>query len=141
MSALEELQLQIDELARQLEELFTRESGTGWIDYSATSTIVGWSSFTEKYLSYKKVGKFAFVTFSLFGTSDSINITFTLPYSLVGSPRINAMIRAMDNSVAGIGLAELSSGSTVTCYWSTSLSAWTASGTKRVAGQFFYVVA
>jgi hypothetical protein len=25
-----------------------------WTDYSATSTIVGWSSFTEKFIYYKK---------------------------------------------------------------------------------------
>lgn len=55
------------------------EVGGTWIDYSATSTIVGWASFTVKQIFYKQIGKVVHVAVDLEGTSNASGITFTLP--------------------------------------------------------------
>lgn len=112
---------------------------TAWTDYSATSTIVGWSSYTTKSIYYKDIGKTRFVTFMLYGTSNSTSASFTLPSASSNTVGTNVGIRVIDNSVEGavgiIGL--LANSSTVTCYKSL-LAAWTSSGDKLVSGQFFY---
>lgn len=112
---------------------------TAWTDYSATSTIVGWSSYTTKSIYYKDIGKTRFVTFNLFGTSNSTSISFTLPSASSNTVDIVFACRAYDNGVEGAtGLASIAANaSTVNCYRS-ALSAWTASGTKIVSGQFTY---
>lgn len=53
---------------------------TTWIDYSNTSTIVGFSSFTAKHIWYKVIDGYMFVDFWLFGTSNSTEMTFTVPF-------------------------------------------------------------
>ncbi len=111
-----------------------------WPDYSATSTITGWSSFTYKEILYKKIGKLVFVSFNLNGTSDSISVTFTLPYSKNTLPTvINFMIRLADNGVvlATPGYGTLVT-NTVTCYKDLASTIWTNSGNKIVIGQFCY---
>ena len=112
---------------------------TAWTDYSATSTIVGWSSFITKHIYYKDVGKTRFVTFNLFGTSNSTSISFTLPSASSNTVDIVFACRVHDNGVEGAtGLASIAANaSTVNCYRS-ALAAWTASGTKIVSGQFTY---
>ena len=112
---------------------------TAWTDYSATSTIVGWSSYTTKLIYYKDIGKTRFVTYVLAGTSNSTSTTFTVPSASSNTVDTVFASRAMDNSVEGAtGLgALLPNSSTVNCYRS-ALAAWTASGTKVVAGQFTY---
>ncbi|OQY86221.1 MAG: hypothetical protein B6D42_01750 [Anaerolineae bacterium UTCFX5] len=112
---------------------------TAWTDYSATSTIVGWSSYTTKQIYYKDIGKTRFVTFTLYGTSNSTSVSFTLPSASSNTVATNNGIRVIDNGAEGaIGLMGLlANSSTVTCYKSL-LAAWTNSGVKLVSGQFFY---
>ena len=118
---------------------------TDWIDYSATSTIVGWSSFTTKIIRYRVIGKQIFVQFQLDGTSNSTSLTFTLPSNIL-TPMYNNCY-AVDNGVANVGMCINFSGGTnvITGYrfnTATSLtSTWTASGTKTYKGQFFYEIA
>lgn len=113
-----------------------------WTNYSATSTVVGWSSYTDKYIYYQKLGTLVFVQFRIFGTSDATGVTFTLPYSAGNYPRCSTPIRIYDNGVAAIGLLEMvEAGNVVTCYPTMGGGTWTASGTKRVAGQFWFEVA
>ena len=54
---------------------------TSWIDISATSTIVGWSSFTARFIFYKIIDGYCFIDFSLEGTSNSTTTTFTMPFN------------------------------------------------------------
>lgn len=116
-----------------------------WTDYSGISTIVGWSTFTSKFLDYKKVGNLVFVEFDLRGTSNSTAVTFTLPYaSGMGTGRFAyGVIRVRDNSgTITVGDFFLPSGtSTVTCRPAPGGGGWTASGTKEVLGQFWYEAA
>jgi len=116
---------------------------TGWTDYSASSTIVGWSSFTTKKIYYKKIGKLCFVMFLLSGTSDSTSVSFTVPFTNNSDIDVRGALGVTyDNGAfAGTGIFRMYSGvSTVACFQEAA-TGWTASGTKMVAGQFFYQTA
>jgi hypothetical protein len=120
---------------------FTQDIFTvAYTDYSATSTIVGWSSFSTKKLYYKKVGKLVWVFFYLDGTSDSTALTFTLPFTSSNDVPMRVIVQAIDNGGAfTVGIAELpNNSSTVTCYKNITETAWTNANEKYVAGQFFY---
>lgn len=127
-------------------------AGTGsnwaWTDYSATSTIVGWSSTTTKQFRYKQHGKTVYFAIVVAGTSNSGSISFTLPVPAhsgiafwegqvalaqdsgaitTGDPRwaietgVNASLLSVFGSMAGGG--------------------WTPSGTKVVRLTGFYEAA
>jgi hypothetical protein len=113
---------------------------TAWTDYSASSTVTGWSSFTSKFIYYKKIGKLVFVQFRITGTSDSTATSFTLPNSVGNYTRPSAIIRAADNGAyTAAGLAEMpENGNIVFCYPLAAGGNWTASGNKNIMGQLFY---
>lgn len=113
-----------------------------YTDYSATSTIVGWSSFTNKFIFYKKIGKLVFVEFYLSGTSNSITTTFTLPYNKAAGMQVYLPVLVQDNGTNQMGAITLpASGSTITCYSNVGFAGWTASGAKAVRGQMIYASA
>lgn len=116
-------------------------SESAWTDYSATSTIVGWSSFTTKQIYYKTVGKTVFWTAVLAGTSNSTSVSFTLPTASSNNVQVNFCVRTTDNGVptSGGGLAnQLANSATVTCYKDMAATIWTGSGTKNLLGSGFY---
>lgn len=119
---------------------------SNWISYGATSTIVGWSSFTTKIINYVKIGNIVFVNFTLSGVSNSTSITFSLPTSLanpLGITIFSASVSVINNGLtsAAPGMIMLSNGSyTPMVSRDATGLAWTASGTKTVRGQFFYQV-
>lgn len=113
-----------------------------WTDYSATSTIVGWSSFTTKILYYKKVGKLVFVSFSFIGTSNSTAASFSLPYSAASPTGITIPVNADDNGAQITkAVGYLGDASTLSFYVDGGGTGWTNSGSKQVRGQFFYQAA
>ena len=123
------------------------DSGTGtqafvdWTDYSAISTIVGWSSFGTKELSYKRVGNTVFVAFNMDGTSNSVAVTFTLPYTSSNTVTLRGSLGyTNDNAVyLSTGTWNLPKNSNiVTCYPAGASGSWTASGSKVTQAQFFY---
>lgn len=121
------------------DESGTLLTGGAWTDYSATSTIVGWSSFTAKQIYYKDIGKTRFVYFKFDGTSNSTTTSFTLPSASSNTADCGGPARTDDNGVTGLGHYVLPANSaTVTAYYGVTASAWTASGTKRLIGQFTY---
>jgi hypothetical protein len=111
-----------------------------WQDYSVTSTIVGWSSISNKYIYYKKIGKIVFILYQIAGTSNAINASFTVPYN--NTPKSLDVVNgyAGDNGGAAVvGLVELpANSSAVGCYANANGGSFTASGTKTVLGQFWY---
>jgi hypothetical protein len=117
---------------------------TAWTDYSGTSTVVGWSAFTTKKIFYKKIGKLVWVAFQLEGTSDATTATFTVPVARSNDSFTLTFPMGgdiQDNSVAVTTNAFgsiASAGSTVSTGPSAAGGGWTNSGTKRIAGQFFY---
>ena len=114
---------------------------TDWVDYSATSTIVGWSSRSTSVLRYRIIGKQIFVQFNLIGTSNSTSITFTLPFNCIQQTSIFAI--AVDNgATTGAGLTQTTLNSNVVnCYSNAFGATWTSSGSKIIRGQFFYETA
>jgi hypothetical protein len=113
---------------------------TSWVDYSASSTIVGWSSFTTRQIFYKIVDNMMFVNFFLEGTSNATTANFTLPNNVaLSSIMLGAFI--INNggiSTNQVGRIDCASGSaTINVFRDNTGTAFTASGTKRVQGQFF----
>lgn len=115
-----------------------------WTDYSATSTITGWSSFTTKLIFYKKVGKLVYVEFNLAGTSDSTSTSFTLPYTKVNSGSYAlSPVSARDNgnnlTTPAMAFVNTNS-STANIYkdWSMAGTAWTASNEKVCWGSIIF---
>lgn len=117
-----------------------------WTDYSATSTIVGWTTFTTKKIYYKRVGKLVVGYVSILGTSNATTTTFTLPPipATVDNSFLQVVPITQDNTVSvGPGLlqcAGISSG-VITLFKNNSLaSTWTNSGTKQVVATFWYEI-
>lgn len=113
---------------------------TDWIDYSSTSTVVGWSSFTTKIIRYRVIGKQVFVSVVLEGTSNSTSSTFTLPFQSKNIGSLN-MAYSTNNGVNVIGTFDASANSSTCVLYQNLLTSWTASGSKRIYGQFFYEIA
>jgi hypothetical protein len=140
---LEDYERRFRALEKQLDNQSLHEylHQTALTDYSATSTITGWSAFTIRTIWYIRIGKMVFVNFVLTGTSNSTAVTFTLPFDHLGSGgSVRQVISIRDNTGSyTTGLALLTSGTnTVTCYSTPGTGAWTASGTKEVRGQLWY---
>ena len=106
-------------------------------DYSAISTIVGWSSFTTKEIFYKRVGGLVFVWFYIYGTSDSTSVTFTLPVATqLGNPWYSCI--SQDNGGSLVSAIFSMTGSTVSVSKDANGGSWTNSGVKRCSGFFCY---
>lgn len=119
-------------------------SETDWTDYSGTSTIVGWSSFTVQDISYKKIGKTVFVRFRLEGTSNATTASFTVPVNPVAGNNYRGCAYTVDNgtptSTGGVFVL-LESVTRVDIYKDMASTAWTNSGDKTAEGQFWYEAA
>ncbi len=112
-----------------------------WVDYSATSTIVGWSALTTKLIYYVLIGKVCYVTFYLSGTSNATTATFTLPVTSAGSETLAGGIYIVNNGADSVngGFADIAAAtSTVSVYRNNQLLAFTNSGSKLVLGQLFF---
>jgi hypothetical protein len=115
---------------------------TDWIDYSSTSTVVGWSVLTTKKIRYRVIGKQIFVVVQLVGTSNSTTTTFTLPFTRGSNIYTLNYAWAINGGAFVNGAIELtSSSSTVVCSYTGGQTSWTASGSKQIYGQFFYEIA
>ncbi|MFA5084091.1 MAG: hypothetical protein WC475_01735 [Candidatus Paceibacterota bacterium] len=115
-----------------------------WTDYSATSAIVGWSSFTAKAIYVKKIGKTVFVAYDIRGVSNSAATTFTVPYTISNNITPWAFGYAYDNggATAGVGLIEISkNGAVITLGKNEVGASFTDSGNKNIIGQFWYEAA
>jgi hypothetical protein len=118
-----------------------------WYNYFDSSTVVGWSSFTTNRhaIMVKKVGKLVFVNYYIQGTSNSTTTTFTVPYTsaMVGTSfaYMERIGLTYDNTTyMDPGSLELVGNTTLVYLWmgNPATTPWTASGSKIVAGQFWY---
>jgi len=110
-----------------------------WADYFATSTVVGWASFTKQNIFVKKIGKMVYVAYHLEGTSNSATTTFTLPWA--STQALDWMARCIDNggtSVPGYGSI---AGAVVSQAKDLTGNAMTNSGQKTISAMFFYPIA
>ena len=130
----------INDLQLEVEAVET-ELLDGMVDYSAISTITGWSSFTTKKIYYKKIGKMVFVSFDLRGTSNSTVSNFTLPFISVNNGlKVTSVCQIMDNGTLAFGMQEIQPNtSNVGIFPSASGGNWVASGDKYCIGQLWFV--
>lgn len=112
---------------------------TGWVDYSATSTIVGWSSFTTKIIRYRIIGKQLFFSARLDGTSNSTSLTFTLPNNNINVTQ-TFFVYAANNGINVNSQAYVTAASNVVNALN-GYTTWTASGTKTAILQGFLEIA
>jgi hypothetical protein len=111
----------------------------GWTDYFASSSITGWTTPSGN-IRYIKIGKTVFVQFVLTGTSNSVSVSFTLPYQNNGGNEIDTWALAYDNGAIQTlpSRINMDNGSaTVTTTKAYGVD-WTGSGTKTSKGQFWY---
>lgn len=132
----------IEQLAAALKSL-DMVTAIPWVDFSGESTIDGWSSYTGNLIEYKKnVDGLVVVNFRIYGTSDAVTTSFTLPYAEGSASAFIATCLCENDGTRAIGFLSMS-GSTVTFTKdATSASnSWTASGDKEIYGQFVYEAA
>lgn len=114
----------------------------GWADYSATSTIVGWTSISSKAIYTKKIGKIVFVAFEITGTSNANSVTFTIPYtnnSVLISQGASGQCSDNSSNLTTPALIYLPANSAiVNMFKDFSGATWTTSGTKSVYGTFWF---
>lgn len=110
-----------------------------WIDYSSTSTVVGWSSTSVLKILYKTIGRLAFVKFNITGTSDSTYASFSVPFvpemASAGGLESLGLISGINNGSPGI--TDVIWGNNVINFVNgimAAYSSWTASGTKTISG-------
>ena len=111
-----------------------------WTDYSGTSTIVGWTSYTQKIIEYKKIGKLVFVNFWLAGESDNVATTFTVPFNEGHSQNPVNTCLTEDDGTRAIGFVTVNT-ALAAIYPTAATGAWTNTGDKEIYGQFWYEAA
>lgn len=120
--------------------------GTDVINYSATSTVIGWSSFTTKEIHVKNEGKMVYVAFNLQGTSNSASSTFTVPYTSDNAPlgygdALQLAVNGGTTSTTATRVVMGASTTAATIYSNMSTGGWVTSGDKIVVGSFWYFAA
>lgn len=140
---IEQILRMIESLQREIAEIRANLWAPGdLIDYSSTSTIVGFSSYTTKKILYKRCGKSVFVYWDLRGTGSGTSATFTLPETCSSSlGYIYAFNFARDDATFTPGTATITpGGSTVTLRKDVSANAWTDAKTRNCIGEMFYEI-
>jgi hypothetical protein len=118
--------------------ILTKIGAGNWVDYSDDSTIVGWSSFTNKLIYYKYLSSDLMAVFvQIAGVSNSTTAIFTMPIVNNNGFGIQFQLNVVNNGSANVGRCTYNDGSDVVDVRSNvTASSFTASGTKAVVGQF-----
>jgi len=130
-------------LERRLERMERYDSPiyVPWTDYSATSTVAGFASFTDKEIYYKRVGSIVYVVVYISGTSNDTAAQLTLPYAAASAPTATqGYARVRDNGTwQAAGLFYLpASSSTCSFYINSAGGVFVNSGTKSLMCEFWY---
>lgn len=130
----------IKRLEREVERLQVKESPGTWQDW--TPTVTGWEAGYTVTARYCKVGKMVSVKIRITGTSNSVYVYVTLPFTSV-SDGVNAWAYAMDNgtALATPAYVVLDTTSRIRAYLNATGTPWTASGSKRMMTTFTYEAA
>jgi len=130
----------VEQLAAAIKTL-DMVTSVAWTDYSGSSTIVGWTSYTTQEIWYKKIGKFVFVTYDIRGVSDDTVASFTVPFTNSADVNVQNIIWTEDDSSWVAGLQYLNASSATSTHLIGVGQAWTNSGDKSIIGQFWYEAA
>jgi len=116
---------------------------TSWVDYSATSTVVGWSSFTDKVILYKVIDDAVIINFYIQGTSNATNASFTIANNATIFQN-NLGVLIVNNGVflTTPGRVVANIGSNIINIFRDAVSTvYTNSGVKRVQGEIIIKIA
>lgn len=130
----------LNKVRDSLATLIAKKQDTAvWVDYSATSTITGWSAYTTKLIQYRIVGKVMQVMVQFEGTGTGTTVSFTLPNSATAWGTQYFILHTRNNTTQSASVATVAAnGSTVTVSNSASTtSSWTNGVGRDVQGQFF----
>jgi hypothetical protein len=110
------------------------------VDYSASASPQGWAATPSTSVWYKKIGKMVFVLFDISGTSNDTIANFNAPFSQDTRQSWDGITSLMLDNGSGLaypGRVSIGSGH-ITIYKDMYTGAFTASGSKRVHGEFWY---
>ena len=109
-------------------------------DYSSTSTVVGWASYVDKIIKYKRVGGTVDAWFVVSGVSNGTTSSITLPYKCTLGEYMYAVgpMYYYDNTVEGDMLKKCSIADDSNVLNLGKYEGWTASGFKLAAGHIRY---
>ena len=113
------------------QDLSGKEDKTDWVDYSATSTISGWSAFTTKEIFIKEEDKGCWVKVKIEGTSTTGTTSCTLNFNADESKRSFTIARNAGTYTSGV-VDTASASNTLTFYNTILGGAYMTSGTKLV---------
>ena len=115
-----------------------KQDTAAWVDYSATSTITGWSAYTTKLIQYRIVGKVMQVMVQFEGTGTGTTVSFTLPNSASAWGTQYFILHTRNNTTQSASVATVpANSSTVTVSNSASTTtSWTNAVGRDVQGQF-----
>lgn len=121
---------------------------TAWIDYSATSTIVGFSAYAVKKIQYKKIDAATMIVQfqieSTAGNGSGTATSFTLPFNASSWGTQYFIYHSLNNTTtqAASSCTIAASSNVVNFYPSASASGnWTASTTRHLQGQIIVNIA
>lgn len=108
------------------------------------ASITGWSSTTTSYHRLTIEGRTATVRFIVDGTSNATTVSWTMPVTSANFSTLEAcsQLRSVDNTASiNDSIAQvLQNSSTLTCFLSGAVSAWTGSGSKSVRGYISFEI-
>ena len=118
------------------------DSATAFTDYSSTSTIAGFSSFTTKQIQYLRQGKLLYVQIDLrcaSPNSSGTTTTFTIPYNAGSwSGEQRGIIHGVNGTTQGACLWKIAAGSNIVEVAiganDTAFSSWTNGTARRILG-------
>lgn len=118
-----------------------------WTDISGTVTVGGMTT-TTKIINKKQIGKFVHIEFLLIGTGTTTDMTISgFPDTLPSARRgIFKACQFQDAGTYGAGpgmitMPNNNNAIAIGTDWDNNTGDWTASGDRRVAGQFSYPIA
>lgn len=110
------------------------------IDYSGTSTFVGWSAYTTKHLRYFLKGRNLRFFFAINGTSNSTTTSFTLPFTATAAAAdgsadfVNSFTRDNGVTISQPTRSQFADSVTVQSFTDMGTTGWTAANQKIVRG-------
>lgn len=117
---------------------FTPIAANSWVDYSSTSTIVGFATITTRELRYLIIGNVAIYYFNIQGTSNSSTFTFTIHTNHNGNIYFNGSGYTLNNTTSNNPSRMLISNASNVITLAPALTggSWSASGGKGCSGIF-----
>jgi len=115
-----------------------------WTDYSAVSTVTGWSGTPTKNIWYIKVGSTVYWMATINGTANSSAKSFTLPYS--ASVNQMSMFTPSRNTIGGIGtnivgsVRVQASSNVLTCFRDMQNTTYPVAGGLVIIAEGFFQV-